>query len=102
MDYVNGGTLAERIGTVEPQEALRLAADAVYAVQELHDAGVVHRDIKPSNLLVDITVEPCRVLVADLGSAKLLADASGITVTTGSPAYMAPEQAALSGGFDGR
>ncbi len=102
MDYVNGGTLAERIGTVEPQEALRLAAEAAYAVQALHDAGVVHRDIKPSNLLVDISVEPCRVLVADLGSAKLLADASGITVTTGSPAYMAPEQAGLSGGFDGR
>ncbi len=56
----------------------------------LHDAGVLHRDIKPSNLLVG---EDERVLVADLGSAKRLAEASGVTVTTGTPAYMAPEQA---------
>ena len=33
------------------------------------------------------------MLVADLGSAKRLAEASGVTVTTGTPAYMAPEQA---------
>ncbi|MFI5428239.1 hypothetical protein [Aeromicrobium sp. UC242_57] len=33
------------------------------------------------------------MLVADLGSAKRLAEASGITVTTGTPSYMAPEQA---------
>ena len=51
---------------------------------------MLHRDVKPSNLLV---AEDGRVLVADLGSAKRLAEASGVTVTTGTPAYMAPEQA---------
>jgi serine/threonine protein kinase len=51
---------------------------------------------------VDQTCEPVRVLVADLGSAKRLADASGFTVSTGTPAYMAPEQAAGTDGFDGR
>ncbi|GAA2502687.1 serine/threonine-protein kinase [Streptomyces longisporus] len=101
MDYVRGGTLAEQTGHCGPAEALRLAAEAGYAVQVLHDAGVVHRDIKPSNLLLDTGRTPAAVLVADLGSAKQLADASGLTVTTGTPAYMAPEQA-FTGGFDGR
>ncbi|GHJ39775.1 serine/threonine-protein kinase [Streptomyces sp. TS71-3] len=102
MDYVRGGTLAEKVGHCRPAEALRLAAEAGYAVQVLHAAGVVHRDIKPSNLLLDAGRTPTAVLVADLGSAKQLADASGLTVTTGTPAYMAPEQAFRSGGFDGR
>ncbi|WP_078912600.1 serine/threonine-protein kinase [Streptomyces sp. NRRL S-646] len=102
MDYVRGGTLAEKVGHCRPAEALHLAAEAAYAVQVLHDAGVVHRDIKPSNLLLDIGRTPTAVLVADLGSAKQLADASGLTVTTGTPAYMAPEQALQTGGFDGR
>ncbi|MGW4562566.1 serine/threonine-protein kinase [Streptomyces sp. NPDC004561] len=102
MDYVRGGTLAERIGHCRPAEALHLAAEAGYAVQVLHDTGVVHRDIKPSNLLLDTGRTPAAVLVADLGSAKQLADASGLTVTTGTPAYMAPEQAFQTGGFDGR
>ncbi|MET7472962.1 serine/threonine-protein kinase [Streptomyces sp. NPDC005648] len=102
MDYVRGGTLAEKVGHCGPEEALHLAAEAGYAVQVLHDAGVVHRDIKPSNLLLDVDRTPTAVLVADLGSAKQLADASGLTVTTGTPAYMAPEQAFQTGGFDGR
>lgn len=102
MDYVRGGTLTEKVGHCRPAEALRLAAEAGYAVQVLHDAGVVHRDVKPSNLLLDTGRTPAAVLVADLGSAKQLADASGLTVTTGTPAYMAPEQAFQTGGFDGR
>ncbi|RKN43119.1 serine/threonine-protein kinase [Streptomyces hoynatensis] len=102
MDYIRGGTLAERIGHCEPAEALRLAAEAGYAIQVLHGTGIVHRDIKPSNLLLDAGRTPPAVLVADLGSAKQLADASGLTVTTGTPAYMAPEQALQAGGFDGR
>ncbi|MEU9076946.1 serine/threonine-protein kinase [Kitasatospora sp. NPDC048538] len=102
MDYVPGGTLADRVGRCDPQEALRLAAEAGYAVQVLHEAGVVHRDVKPSNLLLATGPVPAAVLVADLGSAKQLADASGLTVTTGTPAYMAPEQAFQTGGFDGR
>ncbi|MFH8379884.1 serine/threonine-protein kinase [Kitasatospora sp. NPDC018058] len=102
MDYVRGGTLADRVGQCDPREALRLAAEAGYAVQVLHEAGVVHRDVKPSNLLLATGPTPAAVLVADLGSAKRLADASGLTVTTGTPAYMAPEQAFQTGGFDGR
>lgn len=91
MDFVAGGTVADRVKPpVPPEQALKLAIESARAVQVLHDAGVLHRDIKPTNLLVG---DDERVLVADLGSAKRLAEASGVTVTTGTPAYMAPEQA---------
>jgi len=102
MDYIAGGTLAERVGRLAPQEALRLAAEAARAVHVLNEGGVVHRDVKPGNLLVDTDQEPARVLVADLGSAKLLPEASVVTMVAGSPAYMAPEQATLTSGFDAR
>jgi serine/threonine protein kinase len=91
MDFVPGGTLAERVkARVSGDEALRLASESARAVQVLHDEGVLHRDVKPSNLLMD---DAGRVLISDLGSAKRVAEASGVTVTTGTPAYMAPEQA---------
>ncbi|HEY5821343.1 MAG TPA: serine/threonine-protein kinase [Propionibacteriaceae bacterium] len=102
MDFIDGGTLADVVGELDPDEAVRLAVEAAEAVHVLHVAGFVHRDIKPSNLLLDRTSTPIRLLVADLGSAKRLADATGYTVTTGTPAYMAPEQAGGVGGFDGR
>lgn len=102
MDFVAGGTLAARIDPLlPPQEALRLAAESARAVQVLHDEGVLHRDIKPTNFLVRVEDGGEHVLVSDLGSAKQLAEASGITVTTGTPAYMAPEQA-LGTGVDTR
>ena len=95
MDFVAGGTLDDLAdGSLDAQDALLLAEQSARAVAELHAAGVVHRDIKPSNLLIEAgTNGTRRVLVADLGSAKRLAEASGITVTTGTPSYMAPEQA---------
>ena len=92
MDYLDGGTLAEVGDTPDASERLRLGAETAYAVHDLHQAGVAHRDIKPSNLLLDATADPTRVLISDLGTAKLLADGTGLTVTVGTPAYMAPEQ----------
>lgn len=102
MDYLPGGTLAETIGTLSSAEALAYGIAAAGAVQVLHDADVIHRDVKPSNLLIDSRLDPPRLVIADLGSAKRLAEASGVTVTTGTPAYMAPEQAHQTNGFDGR
>ncbi|MEO7058188.1 MAG: serine/threonine-protein kinase [Lapillicoccus sp.] len=108
MDYVAGGTLAELLDHPPvPAEAIHLGAQTAYAVQVLHDHDVVHRDVKPSNLLLDHqdprdgTGAPT-VLVTDLGMAKSLAEASGLTVTAGTPSYMAPEQVQGSDGFDAR
>jgi serine/threonine protein kinase len=102
MEYVPGGTLADRIDSLSTREALEYGVAVADAVQVLHDAGIVHRDVKPSNLLVEDRETPPRIVVSDLGSAKLLAEASGVTVTTGTPMYMAPEQIHQSDGFDGR
>lgn len=94
MDYADGGTLAEICQDPIPEpEALRLAADLARGVAVLHQHGVLHRDLKPANVLLTTGDEGPRPVIADLGMAKRLAEASGLTVAAGTPAYMAPEQA---------
>jgi serine/threonine protein kinase len=113
MDYVDGGTLANLLarGALDPIDALWWAADVARAVASLHEEGVVHRDIAPANLLLRRTGSSAglesgggthRVVLADLGLAKHLAEASGLTQAVGTPSYMAPEQARADGGFDQR
>ncbi|MFJ7966235.1 serine/threonine-protein kinase [Streptomyces sp. NPDC096324] len=105
MEYADGGTLADRIdaGPLPVAEALRLTARAARAAAALHAAGIVHRDIKPSNVLLRTTPGgPDRVLLADLGLAKSLAQASGLTIAAGSAGYTPPEQARPGSGIDAR
>ncbi|MEV6923874.1 serine/threonine-protein kinase [Dactylosporangium sp. NPDC051485] len=104
MPYAAGGTLADRLaeGPLPVREALRVATDIAGAVAVLHEAGVLHRDLKPSNVLFQPGGERDRVLVADLGLAKALANASGFTIAAGTPGYMPPEQASIGGGLDAR
>lgn len=104
MDFIPGGTVADlpRGTAMAPATALRWGAEAAYALEELHLAGVLHRDAKPANLLVDSSALTPLIKVTDLGTAKALADSSGLTVTAGTPAYMAPEQVHGEGGFDQR
>ena len=55
MEYVEGGSLAERVkegGPLPPREAARLLRQVAEAVQAAHDKGIVHRDIKPANILL--------------------------------------------------
>lgn len=105
MEYADGGTLAELL-TGDPlpvPEALQLTALAARSAAALHEAGIVHRDIKPTNVLLRATPgDSPRVLLADLGLAKSLAQASGLTLAAGSAGYQPPEQAEPGAGIDAR
>jgi WD40 repeat protein len=95
MEYVGGGSLADRLDGVPrpPREAAGLVEALARAIAEAHRLGIVHRDLKPGNILMTPEGAP---KIADFGLAKLLGSDSGLTATEsilGSPSYMAPEQA---------
>ncbi|MGY5120921.1 serine/threonine-protein kinase [Streptomyces sp. 900105755] len=105
MEYADAGTLADLLGggPLPIPDALRLTALAARGAQDLHGAGIVHRDIKPTNVLLRTAQDGTRrVLLADLGLAKSLAQASGLTLAAGSAGYQPPEQAEPGEGIDAR
>ncbi len=104
LEYVEGGSLAQRLGGA-PQPArgaAELVANLARAVQYAHEHGVVHRDLKPANILLSESGPR----IADFGLAKQLGgDAAHQTQTgevLGTPSYMAPEQAAGKPGTVGQ
>ncbi|WP_091464084.1 serine/threonine-protein kinase [Micromonospora inyonensis] len=94
MALADGGSLRDRLaaGPLPVPVALELLAEIAAGVAVLHRNGVVHRDLTPGNILFRSHPDGERVLVADLGLAKALAAASGLTARAGTPGYMAPEQ----------
>jgi serine/threonine protein kinase len=103
MDFANGGSLEDlRRNLVPPGRALRLCAEAARALEVLHREGVIHRDVTPGNILLSYAGSETRVLLADLGVAKKMIGQQGATMTAGTPAYMALEQATGVGTLDQR
>jgi len=93
MEYVDGSTLYDVLrerGPLPLEEALEIASQLLAGLEAVHAAGLVHRDVKPENVMVTRTG---RVVVMDLGLAKVSAGSSRGSIS-GTPAYMAPEQAA--------
>ncbi len=115
MEWVGGGTLAERLdGTPwPPRDAAKMIGALAQAIDAAHRHGVIHRDLKPANILVQPAEEdgpagdstssdlasPVAGLmpkITDFGLARSLQDQAGLTKTgfaVGTPEYMAPEQA---------
>ena len=87
------------------QERLRLFQEVCNAIQHAHYKGIIHRDIKPSNVLVTLRDKKYIPKIIDFGIAKAL---TGLELTAkslhtqhniaiGTPVYMSPEQAELTG-----
>jgi serine/threonine protein kinase len=107
MELVRGIPITEFCdqNRLTPRERLGLFVSVCQAVQHAHQKGIIHRDLKPSNVLVTLHDGTPLVKVIDFGIAKALGQerltdktlCTGFAQIIGTPLYMSPEQAEMSG-----
>ncbi|HUD81980.1 MAG TPA: serine/threonine-protein kinase [Candidatus Saccharimonadales bacterium] len=106
MELVRGIKITEYCdqNQLNTKQRLALLIEVCHAVQHAHQKGIIHRDIKPSNIMVTLHDGVAVPKVIDFGIAK--ATEGRLTAETvytqlhqfiGTPAYMSPEQAEMSG-----
>src|SRR5690606_29518664 len=86
MAHADQGTVEDLLtaGELDIATAVDLVDQAARGLSALHQSGVVHRDVKPANLLLcSDRRRGRRLVVADLGLAKALMHASGLTQIAG-------------------
>ena len=107
MPLIEGESLRIKLareGELPVAEAMRILREVADALAYAHAHGLIHRDIKPDNVLLSGK----HAVVTDFGVSKALSNATGgsdmtsIGVALGTPAYMAPEQAAADPTMDHR
>ena len=107
MPLIEGESLRAKLareGELPINETVRILRDVVDALAYAHAHSVAHRDIKPDNVLISGP----HAVVTDFGVAKALSESTGKSsltsagVALGTPAYMAPEQAAADPHTDHR
>jgi WD40 repeat protein/serine/threonine protein kinase len=105
MELVRGVKITEYCdqNNLSTRERLEMFIQVCQAIQHAHQKGIIHRDIKPSNLLVTVNDGVAVPKVIDFGIAKAtqgkLTDQTVFTAFEqfiGTPAYMSPEQAAMT------
>jgi serine/threonine-protein kinase len=105
MELVKGLSITEFCdqNQLTPRQRLELFISVCQAVQHAHQKGIIHRDLKPSNVLITMQDGTPLVKVIDFGIAKALGQQltdktmfTGFAQMVGTPAYMSPEQVALS------
>src|SRR5262249_3374960 len=106
MELVRGIKITEYCDQMQlaTEERLKLFILVCQAIQHAHQKGIIHRDIKPSNILVTLHDGVAVPKVIDFGIAKATqGELTDKTVFTqfqqfiGTPAYISPEQAEMSG-----
>ncbi|MHC4461832.1 MAG: tetratricopeptide repeat protein [Planctomycetota bacterium] len=106
MELVKGIPITEYCdkNNLDTQQRLGLFIDVCKAVQHAHQKGIIHRDIKPSNVMITLHDGKPVPKIIDFGIAK--ATQHRLTEKTffteyqqfiGTPEYMSPEQAEMSG-----
>jgi serine/threonine-protein kinase PpkA len=93
MEFFDGGDLNKRLGNraIEPDEALQIFRELMFALGDIHEQGVLHRDLKPQNLMFRADGS---LAILDFGIAKHIdaIDRTGHGEILGTPRYMSPEQ----------
>ncbi len=99
MQFIDSTDASEvvRDGPLHPAQAVHIVTETAKALDHAHAAGVLHRDVKPANILLERSGpgRPGRVLLADFGIAKALAETAQMTQTgmlVASLQYASPEQ----------
>ncbi|MFO0999441.1 MAG: bifunctional serine/threonine-protein kinase/formylglycine-generating enzyme family protein [Planctomycetaceae bacterium] len=98
MPVLKGETLDDRLrreSRLSADETRRIGEEIAAGLAAAHSHGLIHRDIKPSNIWLEGTQGRVRIL--DFGLARPANDDQKVThsgAVLGTPAYMAPEQAA--------
>jgi len=103
MEYIEGETLADRIGrgAMPIEDVLRIGSEIAAALDRAHRAGIVHRDLKPGNVI--LTRSGAKLLDFGLAKSTPFASAGSATIRLSNPLtsdgmivgtvpYMAPEQ----------
>ncbi|MHB8902166.1 MAG: bifunctional serine/threonine-protein kinase/formylglycine-generating enzyme family protein, partial [Thermoguttaceae bacterium] len=106
MELVRGKPITDYCDECDlpPEQRLELFVSVCHAVQHAHQKGIIHRDLKPSNVLVTLHDGEPVVKVIDFGVAKAINQRltektlfTRFAQMVGTPLYMSPEQAEMSG-----